>query len=137
MNCCFYTIFSRIILKHISPKISHCHEKSFSTDCFSIVLYKDTEKYLFGKAAKDNICSYQYNGEKFDKDKVVYINYQDLIRYDIGIKHYYKFSTFNYNSLFRWICTGLTRIDIVKCNILILRERLTQYLFDRKSKESI
>ncbi|MCW5206572.1 hypothetical protein VU08_06555 [Desulfobulbus sp. F5] len=136
MNCCFYTIFSRIILKHISPKISSSHEANCYTNNFSILLRKETEQYLFNEAMKNNVRCYQRNGNIFDRDKVIFIDYKDLVRYKVEIKHYYKFYTFKYNSLFSYICAGFTRIDVVICNISTLKERLIQYLFDRKSKES-
>lgn len=136
MNCYVYTLFAKITLQYISPKIRNSHEESCYTNCFSILLRRDTEKYLFAEATKNNVCSYQYNGNIFDRDKVIFIDYKDLVRCKVEIKHYYKFYTFKYNSLISYICTGFTRIDVVRCNISTLKESLIQYLFDRKSKES-
>ncbi len=135
MNCYVYTLFAKITLQYISPKITSWHELSYYSNSFSILLRKGTEEYLFAEAKKNNVCSYQRIGEIFDKDKVIFIDYKELSIYKIEIKHYYKFCTIKYNSLFNYICTGFTRIDIARYNILMLKETLVQYLFDINFKE--
>lgn len=131
-----YQFLVKLIVRYLlnSPcgsEISRSGKEGENVNCYIVYLFQDDDPFLVVKKINSTtITGIQWNGDRFDNERI--ISLLEIKKYKIKITHYYGPYTTKYSSIWDFLAFGITKYEVIKCNLHKIFSRTSQFVFTKK-----
>jgi len=130
-------IILKLVLQYLTKhkcgegRIPRSGREGEEVNCYSTFLFKQEEPFLIVEAGSDNeIKGSGWDGERFSIPKS--ITFTESREYQLRITHYYGLYTTKYTGLLDFILFGITKYEVLKCNVHKIFYKTNQFIFNKR-----
>ena len=127
----------KLVLEYVTKRrcgegwIPRSGRQGEEVNCYSVFLFKQEEPFLIVETVSDNeIKGSQWDGKRFSIPRS--ISFTELREYQLKITHYYGLFTTKYSGLLDFILFGITKYEVLKCNIYKIFSKTSQFVFNKR-----